>query len=182
MISTAVAPRFCKTLEAGAFDAYSARNVRRLIDLAEQIEASIGTDSNKYQVLCCPSRFDWCISNAYIQMILKTVYTVFDDATSNAEGALSPFVKLNRSPFDPEGVPARRRLLCRGVKLLENMLRWRKYAGDRHAIGQLCVRLVNDCILPIAENGWEVGGKQKISQVLIRVLACHSTSSYSTCR
>lgn len=53
MVSTAVAPRLCKMLEAGALDPYSADDVRRMIDLAEQVEASIGTDSNKFQVLCC---------------------------------------------------------------------------------------------------------------------------------
>lgn len=53
MISTAVAPGLCKVLEAGALDPYSAKNVQRVIDLAEQVEASIGTDSNKFQVLCC---------------------------------------------------------------------------------------------------------------------------------
>jgi len=57
MISTAVAPRLCKMLEAGALDPYSARDIRRLIDLAEQVEASIGTDSNKFQV--CVIRGDY---------------------------------------------------------------------------------------------------------------------------
>ena len=53
MISTVVVPRLCKMVEAGAFDAYSAGDVRRMIDLAEQVEASVETDSNKLQVLCC---------------------------------------------------------------------------------------------------------------------------------
>lgn len=100
------------------------------------------------------------------QIILKSVYTVFDNATFNVENVLTPFVKLNYSPFDPEGVPARERLLSRSIKLLENMLRWRGYAGDKHAFGELCVRLVNNCILGIAESGWEVGGEQKMREVL----------------
>lgn len=98
-------------------------------------------------------------------MILKSVHTVFDSATSNAERLLAPYVKLNHPPFDPEAAPARQRLLSRTVKLLENMLRWRKYAGDKLAIGTLCARLVSDCILPIAESGWEVGGERKVRQV-----------------
>lgn len=61
MISTAVAPRLCKMLQVGALDPYSARGVRRMIDLAEQVEASVGTDSNKFQVLCCD--YNWWISN-----------------------------------------------------------------------------------------------------------------------
>lgn len=51
MISTAIVPRLCKMLEAGALDPYSASNVQRWMDLADQVEASIGMDSNKFQVL-----------------------------------------------------------------------------------------------------------------------------------
>jgi len=99
-------------------------------------------------------------------MISKSVHTVFDSAISNAEVLLAPFVKLNRPRFDPEAAPARQRLLSRAIKLLENMLRWRKYASDKHAVGRVCGRLVNDCILPIAESGWEVGGERKVRQVI----------------
>lgn len=100
-------------------------------------------------------------------MILKCVHAVFDSDTSNAEELLTPFVKLNQPPFDPEAAPARQRLLTRVIKLLENMLQWRKYAGDKDAaINGLCVRLVNNCILPIAESGWEVGGEGKVRQVM----------------
>jgi GC-rich sequence DNA-binding factor len=108
--------------------------------------------------------------------MLKSVHTVFDSATSTAEDLLAPFVKLNHPPFDPEAAPARQRLLSRAVKLLENMLRWRKYTGDRHAVGRLCARLVNECILPIAESGWEVGGEGKVRQA-IAILPQELTSS-----
>ena len=97
-------------------------------------------------------------------MILKSVHGVLDSATSNAEHLLSPFVKLNQPPFDPEAVLARKRLLARAIKLLENMSRWRKYAADKDAVGELCTRLVNGYILPIAESGWDVGGERKIRQ------------------
>lgn len=52
MISTAVVPRLCKIVEAGALDPYSAKDVRRMVDLAEEVEASVGTESNKFEVLC----------------------------------------------------------------------------------------------------------------------------------
>ena len=50
MITTAVIPRLAKVLEGGAFDAYSEKHVRRVIDLAEEVEASIEPDSIKLQV------------------------------------------------------------------------------------------------------------------------------------
>ena len=50
MMSTAVVPRICKMLEAGAFDPYSVPNIRKMIDTAEQVEASIGSDHHKFLV------------------------------------------------------------------------------------------------------------------------------------
>ncbi|KIJ62603.1 hypothetical protein HYDPIDRAFT_30203 [Hydnomerulius pinastri MD-312] len=148
MISTAVIPRFCRMLEAGTFDPYSATDVRRMIDLAEQVEASVGPDNHKFQ------------------MVLKSVHSVFDNTASGAEALLAPFVKLNRPLFDPEAIAARQRLLSRAFKLLETMVRWRKYAGDQFAVGQLCIHLINNYVIPIAESGWEVGGEEKVHQMI----------------
>jgi GC-rich sequence DNA-binding factor len=50
IISTAVVPLICKLVEAGAFDPYSAVDARNMINLAEQVEASIGQDNHKFQV------------------------------------------------------------------------------------------------------------------------------------
>ena len=50
MISTALIPRLCKLVEGGAFDAYSEQHVRRMVDLAEEVEASVETGKMKFQV------------------------------------------------------------------------------------------------------------------------------------
>ena len=50
MISTAVVPRVCKLIEGGALDPYSAKDVKIIVDLAEQIESSIERDNLKFQV------------------------------------------------------------------------------------------------------------------------------------
>ena len=50
MISTAIVPRVCKLIEGGALDPYSAKDVRTIVDLAEQIESSIERDNLKFQV------------------------------------------------------------------------------------------------------------------------------------
>ncbi len=51
MISTAIIPRFCKIVESGgAFDPYSAKDVRRAIDFVEQVEASVEREDLKFQV------------------------------------------------------------------------------------------------------------------------------------
>lgn len=50
MISTALIPRICRIIESGALDAYSASDVRRLVDLTEQVEASVDKQSLKFEV------------------------------------------------------------------------------------------------------------------------------------
>ncbi|KIN99575.1 hypothetical protein M404DRAFT_16456 [Pisolithus tinctorius Marx 270] len=148
MISTAVVPRLCKMLESGGFDPYSDHDVRRIIDVAEQVEASIGSDHHKFL------------------MILKSVHSVFENATIAAETLLSPFLRFNRPQFDPEAIAARNRLLTKASKLFDVMLRWRKFTGDKLGTGQVCVRLIKNYVLPIARSGWEVGGEEKTRQMV----------------
>lgn len=50
MITTAVIPRVCKILEGGGFDPYSGKHARRLVDLAEEIEVSVGKENAKFEV------------------------------------------------------------------------------------------------------------------------------------
>lgn len=50
MISTAIIPRLCTIVEGGAFDAYSAKSLDRMLDLTEQIEASVEPSDQKFQV------------------------------------------------------------------------------------------------------------------------------------
>lgn len=50
MISTAIVPRLCRIVEGGAFDPYSAKDLRRTVDLAEQVEAHLEQNNQKFQV------------------------------------------------------------------------------------------------------------------------------------
>ncbi|EIW80893.1 GCFC-domain-containing protein [Coniophora puteana RWD-64-598 SS2] len=148
MISTAVTPRLCKLIEGGAFDPYSNAAVRKVVDLTEQIEASIGSDHYKYLAL------------------LKSVVSVFEQAVTDAESLAGPYVALNRPVFDPDAIGARQRLLLRSIKLTGNMMRWRKYTGEKYGIGELCTRLSTRCFVRVAVSGWEVGGEEKARQLL----------------
>lgn len=51
MVSTTIIPRLCKLIEGGALDVYSTRHIRRVIDLAEEVEASVEDGNAKLQVL-----------------------------------------------------------------------------------------------------------------------------------
>lgn len=73
-------------------------------------------------------------------------------------------------PFDPESVPARRRFLVRRIKLLINLLAWRKAAGTIVGLDDLARRLLVDVMLKVAYGGWEVGGQELMSKVCA---VCH---------
>ena len=100
-----------------------------------------------------------------VQLLLKSVHTVFNAAIRTTETTLAPFLELNQPRFDPAAIPARRRFLTRRYKLLRNLLQWRKYAGDRYGLGALATRLVSSVMLPVAESGWEVGGEEMMRKV-----------------
>ncbi|KAI0754740.1 GCFC-domain-containing protein [Daedaleopsis nitida] len=151
MITTALIPRFSKIFEGGGLDPYSAQDMRRLIDLSEEIEVSVDNQNPKYELL------------------LKSVHAVFNAAVTATETALVPFLELNQPRFDPAAIPARRRFLTRRYKFLRTLLQWRKHAGDRYGLGALATRLVTSIMLPVAESGWEVGGEdimRKVAQAL----------------
>lgn len=57
MISTAIVPRLCRIIEGGAFDPYSAKGLRRMLDLAEQVEAYVDGDNAKFQVNPTPDTY-----------------------------------------------------------------------------------------------------------------------------
>jgi hypothetical protein len=53
MISTTVIPRICKIIEGGALDVYSGRHIRRIIDLIEEVDASVEEGNVKLQASAC---------------------------------------------------------------------------------------------------------------------------------
>lgn len=112
-------------------------------------------------------------------MLLKSVFTVFQRAVESAEATVAPYLALNQPPFDPESIPARQRYLARRQKLLNNLIRWRKYTGERFGIGMLLTNLVNNCTLPVAESGWDVGGEERMRKVrrFRSVLGCRAYTS-----
>lgn len=157
MISTAVIPRLSRLIEGGAFDVYSERHVRRVVDLAEEVEASVETGNVKLQVRPLMFTVRKPLTSSP-QVLLKSAATAFQSAIADTETLLAKFPN-RQGVFDPEAIPARRRYLARRIKLLKNLLHWRKYTGERFGIGQLAENLVEN-MLSIAEGGWEVGGEE----------------------
>jgi GC-rich sequence DNA-binding factor len=52
MVTTAVIPRLCRILAGGGVDPYSAKHMKRAIDLVEQVELTVDHRDAKFQVCC----------------------------------------------------------------------------------------------------------------------------------
>ncbi|PPQ85156.1 hypothetical protein CVT25_004163 [Psilocybe cyanescens] len=153
MITSAIIPLICKVIENGGLDVYSSKHTRRVIDLAEEIEASIDGQGVKFQ------------------LVLRSVFNTFQNAVSEIRESVIKYTRLHQSlpGFNPDSITSRRRFLNHCVKLLKNLLRWRKYAGGRFGLDAVVNQLVEDCIVIVARTGWEVGGEdvaRKVVQML----------------
>ena len=96
---------------------------------------------------------------------MKAVTYVYRDAVDRIVEDLQPYLELSQNRFDPESIPARRRLLAHYRKILANMLRWKKHSGSLFGIDAIVERLVQDAVLPVANSGWDVGGGDAMREV-----------------
>lgn len=102
-------------------------------------------------------------------MLLRSILARFELAVAHTEACVSRYRSTARPApaFDPETIPTRRRFLAKRVKLLQNLMKWRKHTGERFGIGSLATRLVDVCIVDFAQDGWEVGGDEFTRRVRI---------------
>jgi GC-rich sequence DNA-binding factor len=100
-------------------------------------------------------------------MLYQSVVNLFSGAITDSEALVTKFSSLMRTAagFNPEAIPSRKRFLLRRVKLLKNLLRWRKFTGEKYGVGRLITQLIDSPLLVIAENGWDVGGEAVMRQV-----------------
>ncbi|KAI0053189.1 hypothetical protein FA95DRAFT_1552680 [Auriscalpium vulgare] len=151
MISTAVIPRLAKLIESGALDPFSVRDVRRAVDLAEEIEVSVERSNLKFQIL------------------MKAITSAFSAALDALLAAQKPYLAVAVAPFSPDAVPARRRALARQRKLLAGLVRWRRCARGLYGVDALVAALLEEGMVPLAQSGWEVGGEEGV-RAAVRML------------
>ena len=65
--------------------------------------------------------------------------------------------------FDPASRPAMERYVRRQMKLLRNILLWRREAPEE--IRELVSRLVGDCLRPVLGSCWDGGGQEMAAKV-----------------
>ena len=98
-------------------------------------------------------------------MMLKSATVPFRDAVNDTLDTLTRYRKAQMVAFDPSSAFSRQRFLIRRHKLLLNMVRWKKYVGDRFGIGELTTKIVEECMIPVAETGWDIGGERLMREV-----------------
>ncbi|PPQ75513.1 hypothetical protein CVT24_013187 [Panaeolus cyanescens] len=163
MIGTAVIPLLCRRLEAGALDVFSTWQVKAVVDLVEQMEASLveGGDEGMGKFFT----------------LIRSISSLFEKAISEGQTLLDTYNSSAKTlGFDPESIPARQRYLARRIKLLQNLLIWRRYVSSLGGgstsgavVSAVVTRLVDDLlqgtILPISRGGWDIGGKEAAQKV-----------------
>ncbi|KZS89449.1 hypothetical protein SISNIDRAFT_416795 [Sistotremastrum niveocremeum HHB9708] len=142
MVSKAAIPRIAKVIDHGSggagLDPYSSKGTRRVIDIVEEVLSYVGNEGTS------------------VQALLRSVTFAFESATSTIESVLLPAVSLTQSssssyrasPFNPESLLSRQRFINRRLKLLQNLLRWRKFLVS-HKLDQVenaVMRSVEECV------------------------------------
>ncbi|KGB78044.2 GC-rich sequence DNA-binding factor [Cryptococcus deuterogattii R265] len=152
MVSTAVVPLLTKIFEAGAYDPYSAPQTRRAVDLTDVVADLTSKDSRKFVAL------------------LKAILAVFHSHLLELSSAIIAVTAPDAIPppaFNPASRSALSRFIHRRIKLLKNILMWKREAPQE--VRGLVVRLVGEILRPVLSRTWESGGKelaQDVSQSL----------------
>lgn len=148
MVSKAVLPLLIRSFESGAYDPYSTPQTRKAIDLAEVISDLTGKDSRKYADLLK------AILGVFRQHVLDLAAQV---GASAAPGAVAP------PAFDPTSRIALGRYVRRRLKLIRNLLLWKREAG--RDVAEVLNRLVGEVLKPILDKQWDGGGKELAAAV-----------------
>lgn len=78
MISTAVVPRLYKLIRGGGCDVYSAKHIRSLVDLAEQVEASATREKFEVVSSLIPRDILLKISQLLVKAVVETFREAFE--------------------------------------------------------------------------------------------------------
>ncbi len=182
MVTTAVIPRLSQNFSNGGFDPYSSRHMRRLVDLIEQIEVCVEKTDRKFIVSVRTSDVTVGVSDiAFVQALLKSINNPFCEAINATHKLLGAALQAGGAivGFDPQSISARRRFMVRQLKLLINLIAWRRLASDvpELEVDDIVKRLINEIMTPVANTGWEVGGEELLQKVNIIRYSCKDNLS-----
>ena len=98
--------------------------------------------------------------------MLKAVLDVYHTHLLELNSSISSLTFPNSVPppaFDPASRPAMERYVRRRVKLLQNMLLWKREAPQE--IDKLVMRLVGEVLKPVLGRCWGGGGQEMAAKV-----------------
>ena len=99
-----------------------------------------------------------------VRCAFKPTHSVVDDNIVSQQAHL----EHEECQFNLRNIPAWKRSLV--LQSLAIISRWRKYSGERFGIGMIMTNLVSNCMTPVAESGWDVGGEERMRKVSISPL------------
>ena len=148
MVQKTVVPLLIKQFESGALDPYSTPQTRKSIDLIEVVGELMGKGHSKYVTLLRT------ILNVYNETITQSKDQIRD---STSIGAIRP------PDFDPESRIALNRFTRKRLKLIKNVLLWKREVSAE--VDQIVNRIVGEVLRPVLENQWDGGGKELAQEV-----------------
>ena len=65
--------------------------------------------------------------------------------------------------FDPSSRTSMERFVRRRLKLIKNILLWRRHSPNE--VRELVTRIINDIVRPVVEKAWDGGGQDMVPKV-----------------
>jgi GC-rich sequence DNA-binding factor len=103
-----------------------------------------------------------------IQGLLRAVLAVFHNHLLELSATIAACTAPDTMPppaFDLASPFPAQRFLRKRIKLLRNILLWRREAQQE--VRELCNRLVGEVVRPVLERIWEGGGKEMAEEVRV---------------
>lgn len=148
MVSSVVTRTITRAIEAGAYDLYSLRQTRILVDLADMIAEYAGKENSKFR--------------ATLTAILTAFVEEIDELRDMVAKAMAPDA-IPPPAFDPASRSALSSFVHRQLKLASTILAWRRFASIETT--GLVNRILKEILQPCLTRSWESGGQEAAAKV-----------------
>lgn len=148
MVSSVVTRNITRAIEAGAYDLYSLRQTRILVDLADMIAEYAGKENSKFRATL----------TAILTAFVNEINEMRDLVRSASERDAVP-----PPAFDPASRTALSSFVNRQLKLTSTILAWRRFA-PMETTG-LVNRVLQEVLRPGLTTAWDSGGQDAANKV-----------------
>lgn len=148
MVSSTVTKNINAAIQAGAYDIYSLRQTRILVDLLDMVTEYTGKQNSKTKT------------------ILGTILSSFVNEIESQAKTVQESIHPNSIPppdFDPSTRSAVATYTNKRIKLIKNILAWKRFAPSEVVV--LANKTINEVISPALNRSWNNGGKEAAMKV-----------------